>query len=86
MASIISLLIMRKSGLTEELLISNRGETKRFSRNDKSAALAKGLHEINRFLGHIIGGWPSNRNNGSVSIRKSDVDQFSAITPEMLFH
>jgi hexosaminidase len=70
-----------------ELLISNRGETKRFSRNDKSVALAKGLHEIKVvFLGHIIGGWPSNWNNGSVSIRKSDVDQFSAITPEMLFH
>ena len=43
-----------------KLLISNEGEVKRFSRNDKSVALAKGLHELKVvFLGHIIGGWPS---------------------------
>ena len=40
-----------------KLLISNEGEVKRFSRNDKSVALAKGLHELKVvFLGHIIGG------------------------------
>ncbi|MDR1918768.1 MAG: family 20 glycosylhydrolase [Tannerellaceae bacterium] len=67
------------------LLVNNRGEVKRFSRNDQSVALAKGLHELKVvFLGHIIGGWPSNWNNGSVQIRKSDAERFSRITPEML--
>jgi N-acetyl-beta-hexosaminidase len=68
------------------LLISNKGETKRFSRHDKSVALAKGLHEIKVvFLGHILGGWPSNWNNGGVSIRKSDNEKFAQLTPEMLY-
>lgn len=70
-----------------KLLIDNGGEVKRFSRHDKSVALAKGLHEIKAvFLGHIIGGWPSNWNDGSISLRKADADKFSAITPEMLVH
>jgi hexosaminidase len=67
------------------LLINNGGEVKRFSRNDKSAALSKGWHEIKVvFLGHIIGGWPSNWNNGSVQIRRADAERFSRITPAML--
>lgn len=70
-----------------QLLISNKGETKRFSRNDKSIALSKGLHEIKVvFLGHIIGGWPSNWNNGNVNIRKSDADKFTPLAPEMLYY
>ena len=70
-----------------ELAISNSGETKRFSRNDTSKALAKGQHEIKVvFLGHIIGGWPSNWNDGSVKIRKEGEEKFSKITPEMLSH
>lgn len=70
-----------------KLLISNEGETKRFSRNDKSVALAKGLHEIKAvFLGHIIGGWPSNWNNGSINIRKSDAGKFEQIKGEQFFH
>ena len=70
-----------------KLLISNEGETKRFSRNDKSVALAKGMHEIKAvFLGHIIGGWPSNWNNGSISMRKSDTEKFERIKDEQLFH
>ncbi|MDH6357577.1 family 20 glycosylhydrolase [Parabacteroides sp. PF5-9] len=70
-----------------KLLVNNKGETKRFSRNDSSAALAKGLHEIKVvFLGHIIGGWPSNWNRGDVCLRKADAEQFSPITPEMLVH
>lgn len=68
-----------------KLLISNKGEVKRFSRNDRSIALAKGLHEIKVvFLGHIIGGWPSNWNTGNVSFRKSDAEKFTPVTPEML--
>ena len=63
------------------------GEVQRFSRLDSSVALAKGLHEIKAvFLGHIIGGWPSNWNDGSIKLRKSDAKEFTAITPEMLCH
>jgi hexosaminidase len=68
-----------------KLLINNGGEVKRFSRHDSSVALAKGLHEIKVvFLGHIIGGWPSNWNDGSVKIRKTGAEKFEAITPAML--
>lgn len=70
-----------------KLLVNNGGEVKRFSRHDSSIALAKGLHEIKAvFLGHIIGGWPSNWNDGSIKLRKSDAKEFTAITPEMLCH
>lgn len=70
-----------------KLLVNNSGEVKRFSRHDSSAALSKGLHEIKVvFLGHIIGGWPSNWNDGSVKLRKADTDKFVKITPEMLVH
>ncbi len=70
-----------------KLIVNNKGEVKRFSRNDKPAALAKGLHEIKVvFLGHIIGGWPSNWNNGGIMLRKSDAEKFSPVTPEMLSH
>lgn len=69
-----------------KLLVSNEGKTKRFSNNDKSVALSKGLHEIKGvFLGHIIGGWPSNWNNGSINIRKSDAEKFERIKEEQLF-
>jgi hexosaminidase len=69
------------------LLIDNKGEVKRFSRKDKSIALAKGLHEIKAvFLGNIYGGWPSNWNAGNVSIRKSDAKKFERIKPEQLFY
>ena len=70
-----------------KLLVNNGGEVKRFSRHDSSVALAKGLHEIKAvFLGHIIGGWPFNWNDGSIKLRKSDAKEFTAITPEMLCH
>ena len=70
-----------------KLMVNNGGEVKRFSRHDTSAALAKGLHEIKLvFLGHIIGGWPSNWNDGSVSLREANATEFTAITPEMLSH
>jgi hexosaminidase len=69
------------------LLIDNKGEVKRFSRKDKSVALAKGLHEIKVvFLGNIYGGWPSNWNSGSVGIRQSDAEKFERIKPAQLFY
>jgi hexosaminidase len=70
-----------------KLLVSNEGEVKRFSRNDRSVALAEGLHEIKAvFLGHIMGGWPSNWNNGSIRIRRAGTDQFEPVKPEQLFY
>ena len=70
-----------------KLLVNNGGEVKRFSRHDSSIALAKGLHEIKAvFLGHIIGGWPSNWNDGSIKLRKEGQDKFTKITGDMLSH
>lgn len=70
-----------------KLLISNAGEVKRFSRHDSSVALGKGLHEIKTvFLGHVIGGWPSNWNNGGIRLRKADAEKFTPITADMLSH
>jgi hexosaminidase len=72
--------------LNGRLLINNSGQVKRFSRQDQSIALEKGLHALKVvFLGHTIGGWPSNWNNGSVQIRKSDAGSFTRITPDRLF-
>ena len=68
-----------------ELVIDNRGEPKKYSRKDKSIALAKGLHEVKVvFLGHIIGGWPSNWHDGSIMLRRAGETEFKAVTPEML--
>lgn len=70
-----------------KLLVNNGGEVKRFSRNDSSVALAKGLHEIKAvFLGNVMGGWPSNWNNGSISLRKANAEKFEKITGDKLFH
>lgn len=69
-----------------KLLVNNGGEVKRHSRNDRSIALEKGIHELKLvFLGHIIGGWPSNWNNGAVMLRKSDEKKFRKITSDMLW-
>lgn len=68
-----------------KLIVDNGGEVKRFSRRDKSVALAKGLHEIKVvFLGHIIGGWPSNWNDGGIRIRKADQPKFGRVLAPML--
>lgn len=70
-----------------KLLINNEGEVKRFSRKDSSMALAKGLHEIKViFLGHIMGGWPSIWNDGSVKIKKAGEKNFAYVTGEQLFY
>lgn len=70
-----------------KLLISNKNEVKRFSRNDKAVALSKGMYEIKAvFLGHIIGGWPSNWNDGSIKIKKAGSEKFESIGENMLFH
>lgn len=70
-----------------QLVINNRGEVKRYSRHDCSLALSKGLHELKAvFLGHIIGGWPSNWNDGSIQLRRSDEAAFKPIGKDKLWH
>jgi hexosaminidase len=61
-------------------IIDNGGEVKRFSRHDHSLALQAGYHPVKVvFLGHIIGGWPSNWNNGAVNIRQAEQEKFEPI-------
>ncbi len=70
-----------------KMLINNGGKVKRFSNHDSSAALSKGLHELKVvFCSHIIGGWPSIWNDGSIKIRKADAEKFTSIEPEQLFY
>ena len=66
--------------LQGELFISNSnltGIARRFSLNDKSIALAKGLHPFKLIrLGANFGGWPTQWDSLSISIRKSDESEF----------
>ncbi len=63
-----------------KLLIDNNNQVKRFSTEDASVALAQGLHHIEVvFLGHIIGGWPSNWDSGDVKMRKGGQPDFVSV-------
>lgn len=63
-----------------KLLISNAGEVKRYSRNDKSIALAKGSHAIKIIrLSGIVGGWPPLWDAITVSIRKQKDPKFKVM-------
>ncbi|NDV64753.1 family 20 glycosylhydrolase [Bacteroides sp. 224] len=67
--------------LNDQLLISNekdnQGTARRFSRSDKSIALAKGYHRFELLqLGAIFGGWPTQWDNAMVSIRKEGEPKF----------
>ena len=73
--------------IDNKLLINNANEVKRFSRHDSSMALAKGLHSIKIvFCGNITGGWPTQWDDASVQLRKSDAERFLPIKPEQLFY
>ncbi|WP_029905011.1 family 20 glycosylhydrolase [Prevotella sp. 10(H)] len=68
--------------LDNKLLISNEkdnnGTARRFSRSDKSAALAKGAHPIKIVrLGATFGGWPTQWDNVTLSIRKAEDVNFA---------
>lgn len=70
-----------------KLLISNEkdnnGTARRFSRSDKSIALAKGAHSIKIVrMGAIFGGWPTQWDNILLWIRKSDQARFSIMREE----
>lgn len=71
-------------------LISNdngKDTARRFSRNTKSIALAKGLHEIKivRF-GTIFGGWPTQWDNIYVSIKKDGDEEFKFLDEDYFKH
>jgi N-acetyl-beta-hexosaminidase len=65
------------------LLISNaheKGTARRFSRSDKSIALAKGPHAIKIVrLGAIFGGWPTQWDPVNVSIRPEKAKEFTML-------
>jgi hexosaminidase len=70
-----------------KLLISNDADNhataRRFSRSDRSVALAAGPHEFKLVrMGAIFGGWPSQWDNVSISIRPDDQPTFKPMTPE----
>lgn len=70
--------------IDEILLISNEkdnnGTARRFSRSDRSVALAKGYHPIKIMrLGAIFGGWPTQWDNLIVSIREANEKEFKVM-------
>ncbi|MDN5202202.1 family 20 glycosylhydrolase [Fulvivirgaceae bacterium BMA10] len=68
-------------------LIDNDGEVKRFSRNDASIALQKGLHPIKAvFLNNVYGGWPHIWSGLRISYRKQGAEKFESIPLENFKH
>ncbi|NDV96275.1 beta-hexosaminidase [Dysgonomonas sp. 521] len=56
----------------------NTGTARRFSRSDRSIALAKGAHSVKLIrMGAIFGGWPTQWEDMSVAIRKAGQPTFS---------
>ena len=73
--------------LNGNLLIDNYGEVKNHSRNDASAALSKGKHEIKMiFLNNIVGGRPSSINGIRIYYRKKPENVIKLIDPSMISH
>lgn len=73
--------------LDNELVINNDPDVKRFSRNDTSIALAKGLHPVKIvFIANIKGGWPSWWNGIGIQMRKEGAKNFSNVVDTQLFH
>ncbi len=72
--------------IDNKLLINNDNEVKRHSRKGSSVALAKGLHPIKIvWLGNIIGGWPSNWDNGDITYRKEG-EEFRVVDAGDLYY
>lgn len=73
--------------IDSKLLISNDNEVKRFSRNSNAVALAKGLHPIKIvWLSNIIGGWPTNWDDGNIKIRREGEKKEVNISPSQIFY
>lgn len=72
--------------IDDALVINNDGYVKRFSQNDGSKALAKGLHKLKViYLNNVYRGWASDWNTIEVKYRKSTHEGFSPITADMLY-
>ncbi|TRX64287.1 family 20 glycosylhydrolase [Carboxylicivirga sp. M1479] len=70
--------------LSNQLLIDNDGEVKRFSRNNTSVALAKGKHPIKLiYLNNVIGGWPQTWNGPKIQFRKMGKEDFITVNNDM---
>lgn len=70
----------------EKIVDNDKCLVKRFSRNDGSRALSRGLHAFRVvFLGHIGGGWPTYWNDGSVHFRRAGEEKFQPIGAGMLY-
>ena len=70
-----------------KLVVDNDDKVKRYSSTGTSVALAKGLHPIKvTFLGHILGGWPSNWDRGDIMMREKSDEKFYRVSPEMLWY
>ncbi len=65
------------------LLISNDGEVKRFSRNDASIVLKKGLQPVKMvFLNNVLGGWPAIWNGIRIEYKNVNDEKFTELRPE----
>ena len=68
------------------LVIDNNDEVKRYSRRDNCLVLEGGLHEVKIvFLGHIIGGVPSNWDSAAIVLRPKDAASFRNIPDSAFF-
>lgn len=72
--------------IDDALVINNDGFVKRFSQNDGSKALAKGMHKLKViYLNNVFRGWASDWSKVEVKIRKSTDEKFSTISSEMVY-
>ena len=73
--------------IDDKLVINNDGFTKRFSQNDGSKALAKGLHKIKIiYINNVFKGWASDWTNAEVLYRISSSKEFQPVTANMMFY
>ena len=68
------------------LVIDNNDEIKRYSRRDNCLVLEAGLHPVEiGFLGHIIGGVPSNWDSAAIALRPEGATSFRNIPDDHFF-
>jgi hexosaminidase len=68
-------------------IIDNDGEVKRFSRNDASIALKKGLQSIKfLYINNVYGGWPQAWNGVRIKYKNVNDTKFTELKPEDFVH
>ena len=68
------------------LVIDNNDEVTRYSRRDNCLVLEAGLHEVKIvFLGHIIGGVPSNWDSAAIALRPAASPTFRNLPDTAFF-